>query len=224
MSSPCDCVRLWFFHFLICRNELWHKCFPSMHMRIAGSSGLSCCSWYFMQSHKMTKHKIHVDEFAGKLCVATNHQVFLVYSLNHFATTKGRALILLLSLFFPTWGQIRFYNVQQHITMFSHRCASHCDNVCAISERARTFNEKMCFSLHESGSYGVCMSSIRMCRNIFKSTSSSEVNVSLVGINSDMDVPIEAHRKFWTNEIETKHTHIYIKKKKAKKGFVSVRN
>lgn len=143
-----------------------------------GTRKLSCCSWHFMQSHQMTKQKIHVDEFAGKVCVATNHRVFLVYSqlLHQVKFVKvlrsGKECLCVCALIFLSTRWIRFYTVQQHITMFSHRCAYHCDDVCKIWTEHK-------HSASISSPYVALPVSIRMCRNIFKSTSLSPFSLPL---------------------------------------------
>lgn len=197
-----EAVSLWFLHFLICRNELlWHKHFPSLHMRVAGTRKLSCCSWHSMQSHKMTKHKIHVDEFAGKLCVATNHQVLLVDSV---ATRRPGKFVCAYSSsspfgFFVFVFHLHFTGMNTTLqrpttyhNVFASLRISLRHRVHSETERAQAFSAEMCFFLQKSGPYSirhtlwryarvpVCTISIRMCRNIFKSTSFSEVSVSLV--------------------------------------------
>lgn len=96
-------------------------------MRVAGTRKLSCCSWHFMQSHKMTKQKIHVDEFAGKLCVATNHQVFSVYSqiLHHVEAARK----ICVRLFFFRQDEYDFTtsnNISQCFRIVAHLIATTC--------------------------------------------------------------------------------------------------
>lgn len=119
---------------------------------------LSCCSWHFKQSHKMTKQKIHVDEFAGKLCVATNHQVFSSYShLLHHVDVLRSGQVNLCALIFLSAN-----NISQCFRIVAHLIAT----TCAID-----MNEQK-HSASKSGPYAVFAVpvSIRMCRNIFKST------------------------------------------------------
>lgn len=138
-----SCVSFWFVHFPICRNKLRRKCYPSMHMRVVGTRKLSCCSWHFMQSHKMTAQKIRVDEFAGKLCVATNHQVFLVYSQLLYRMCEGTAKRpgkFVCALFFFRQDEYDFTpskSISQCFRIVAHLIAT----TCARYERAPSIQQ-----------------------------------------------------------------------------------